>query len=366
MDILLIVISTAIAATGLTAWWMSRRTRGSKSPTAQPPASSGRPSAPRVNFNDEISGHIEVAMGGTGGLGFRFIAQTHLFEVRAVLRAVNRGAHDVKISRLSWDVWMNGALIKHGEHAEAVPLPAGGREIDIALRDVLKESEAAELSWAEQKPGTEAFMEGTLFLETPFGKARKNFSLLGIKHTVDKDAAKPKASEFVRQAFVDGLTGLLQRKFIEDNLQSLIERNLQNDPLSVMMIDIDKFKEINDEHGHQAGDEVLRTISSYLRAIVADRGFCVRYGGDEICVILTGCPLAEAKQLAEQFIGEVRQATVDAGGRSIPFTVSIGIACVTERVDYRTLIRHADEMLLYAKKTGKNKISVDSRRITAS
>ena len=154
-------------------------------------------------------------------------------------------------------------------------------------------------------------------------------------------------------ANTDGLTELFNYRYLHERLDSEINRAERfGSPLSLLMVDVDGFKEFNDSYGHPAGDTVLRKIAHLLRNSV--RGFDVvcRYGGDEFAVILPETPLAQAVTVAERIEGQVAEdhAILPAGARPIAITLSIGCATYPEHGGGRGPLIAAADRALYAAK----------------
>ena len=122
--------------------------------------------------------------------------------------------------------------------------------------------------------------------------------------------------------------------------------------MSILMIDIDRFKQLNDAHGHAFGDAVLRRVAQTLAGCLRPQDLAARYGGEEFAVLLPGLEPARALAIAER----LRQAVqVDGEASGLPITVSIGVAgrCGAQSLD--VLLRHADEALYRAKESGRNR-----------
>ena len=158
-------------------------------------------------------------------------------------------------------------------------------------------------------------------------------------------------------AMTDGLTGLtLRRPFLEHLGQEITRSARSRDPVSVLMIDVDRFKEYNDAYGHTAGDVILQAIAGVVRAVVPPGGVSARYGGEEFAVLLPKTKRHQASDIAEQ-IRRTIEARVEGGNRSErrPVTASIGVASFPDdaQADLE-LIRIADQRLYSAKRTGRN------------
>lgn len=163
------------------------------------------------------------------------------------------------------------------------------------------------------------------------------------------------------QSLRDPLTGLYNRRYMEDALEryvSLAERT--GSPTSVLMIDLDNFKKVNDEHGHAKGDAVLRDVATQLVAGLRPSDVVARYGGEELMVILPGCPLDDARHKAEN-LRERIEGLADAHGVAI--SASFGVACVPETSSSPAdVVPMADGALYVAKQAGKNCVRVAQRR----
>jgi diguanylate cyclase (GGDEF)-like protein len=127
------------------------------------------------------------------------------------------------------------------------------------------------------------------------------------------------------------------------------------------MLDIDHFKKINDEHGHAAGDAILRQLAEILRHASRAEDMVFRYGGEEFAAILTNAPLKIALQIAERIRTQVEASSFQWEGRKIPVTLSIGVAVAGGKdADGEALIRAADAALYQAKQSGRNRVAADA------
>lgn len=162
-------------------------------------------------------------------------------------------------------------------------------------------------------------------------------------------------------AVLDGLTGLTNRRALDDRLLSeLAHATRHGREMSVLLIDIDHFKAINDTHGHLAGDEVLRAVADTLQAQVRCEDLVARYGGEEFCVIARDIPIEGASAFADRLRKAVLATTTEFESLTLTVSVSVGIAALSrvESADVPTLLKAADDALYAAKAAGRNCISV--------
>lgn len=162
------------------------------------------------------------------------------------------------------------------------------------------------------------------------------------------------------QANRDSLTGLFNRRYLEGTLERELARcKREAVPLSMLMIDIDHFKSVNDSHGHQAGDEVLRVFSLLLLENARAEDIVCRYGGEEFLLVLPKMPLDIARDRAAQLLKLFQEQVVSFGDLRLQTTISMGIAATPEHADTADeLIRCADDALYQAKRTGRNRVMV--------
>jgi two-component system cell cycle response regulator len=158
----------------------------------------------------------------------------------------------------------------------------------------------------------------------------------------------------------DPMTGAHNRQYFEQRLRGEIAYAIrQNTNVSLCLLDIDHFKRVNDTHGHQAGDMVLRFVSTLVQSRLRTEDVFARYGGEEFAVLLRGIDLSGAARAAERLRGAVAGAAASFGGKLIPVTISIGCAslrCIDEpRGDQ--LVACADTRLYVAKHEGRNRVA---------
>jgi diguanylate cyclase (GGDEF)-like protein len=158
-------------------------------------------------------------------------------------------------------------------------------------------------------------------------------------------------------AKLDGLTGFWNHVTAKNILRRAYHRHLlTSDPLTAMMIDIDNFKQINDEHGHPFGDNVVLQISKVLRSSLRPSDAIGRYGGDEFLVVLENCPFNRAEELSQRILEHINTLTFDNNCQSVTIDISIGLSATNrETIDSpEQLLEAADRGLYDAKESGRN------------
>lgn len=159
-------------------------------------------------------------------------------------------------------------------------------------------------------------------------------------------------------ALRDNLTGLWSHKVFQDQLESeILEASRFRKKISIILADVDHFKMINDTHGHQAGDQVLKNFSAVLTHQVRDIDFVARYGGEEFVILLLETDAQEAFKVAENIRHTIENSKVAGGTRLIAVTSSFGVATFPDdATSAQQLIRKADERLYQAKHAGRNRV----------
>ena len=166
--------------------------------------------------------------------------------------------------------------------------------------------------------------------------------------------------KFERHATTDALTSLANRHTMQELFPSEIERCIEkNTPVAMMMIDVDNFKQFNDQFGHIAGDRALSAVSNVLRSHFRPKDLLVRYGGDEFAVLLPGASKEQALAIGERIRTAVSGSTGDGTDSliQIPVNVSMGVAELAPQGDLDSLTRDADAALYRAKNAGRNLVS---------
>ena len=164
-------------------------------------------------------------------------------------------------------------------------------------------------------------------------------------------------------ADMDALTGIANRRTFQQKLEEEVARSKRSgEPLTLMMLDIDRFKKLNDTHGHQAGDETLKKVADILAGMCRDFDLAARYGGEEFAVILPGCSSRDSLIVAER----IRKAINGASEKRRKVTASAGVATFPNHAaGSSALIKVADEALYESKRAGRDRITRSRRRGTA-
>ena len=160
-----------------------------------------------------------------------------------------------------------------------------------------------------------------------------------------------------REASRDGLTSLWNRKAIFEILdRELLRAERDQEPVGLIMIDVDHFKAINDSRGHAAGDAVLRIIASGIAAVVRPYDSVGRYGGEEFLIVAPGCGLAETGELAERVRSHVAGCSIVVGGSNVHVSLSLGVATGQTAAETDKLLHAADTAMYQAKNAGRNRV----------
>jgi diguanylate cyclase (GGDEF)-like protein len=173
---------------------------------------------------------------------------------------------------------------------------------------------------------------------------------------VQADQLRESEQRFRHLAQHDSLTGLPSRMVLEDRLKDAIENARRNQiGLAMLMVDLDKFKEVNDTFGHLGGDEVLRVTAERLLEAVRTTDTVVRLGGDEFVVLLPEIRDAQAAELVASTLVSSLSRPIHFAGEEVPVSASVGVeTAFAGKIDTKTLMQHADAALYRAKNSGRN------------
>ncbi|HET6248948.1 MAG TPA: GGDEF domain-containing protein [Tepidisphaeraceae bacterium] len=201
------------------------------------------------------------------------------------------------------------------------------------------------------KKANEALVEITLQSQQQATTLRQEASTLAVQN-----------QQLKKQATTDGLTGLSNRasfdQFLAENFDASVK---EKKPLSLLLMDVDKFKSINDKHGHQTGDKVLQALGHLLVTATRSQDLAARYGGEEMCLVLPGTGRSTATAIAESIRRAICAKPITIGMITLPVTASIGVATYEPNGPLRVpahLLKAADLAVYNAKHSGRNCVRV--------
>jgi diguanylate cyclase (GGDEF)-like protein len=203
--------------------------------------------------------------------------------------------------------------------------------------------------------------------EEELRKSRDELEVKVLERTAELAEANAKLS---RLSLTDDLTGLFNHRYLVRALEAEFLRAIRyKRSLSVLLFDIDNFKEVNDIYGHICGDAVLVKIASLIRGCLRSSDMAARYGGDEIAVLLPETEKSKAAEVAEKLRRSVEKTSFERDGRTFNITCSIGIASAPDSGirDWNALLDRADKALYTGKGKGKNVVftfNSDKRQIS--
>ena len=153
----------------------------------------------------------------------------------------------------------------------------------------------------------------------------------------------------------DSLTQAWNKRYLLDMLsRELKRRERTGRPLSLLIMDLDFFKKVNDTYGHLVGDELLRQTASRIRATIREEDIFARFGGEEFCVVLSDTDIDEARACAERCLNAISETPFDTEAGNINCTISVGVTEAQENPTSTELIKLADDNLYRAKELGRN------------
>ena len=196
----------------------------------------------------------------------------------------------------------------------------------------------------------------------------KNEMLARVRTQIKKkrytERLRDNAQLTVEMAITDALTGLHNRRYMETHLATLVEQAAaRGKPIAVLVLDIDYFKAVNDAHGHDAGDDVLREFALRIRKAIRNIDLACRYGGEEFVIVMPETDMAVATMVAERLRRRIASEpfAIQDGTRSLDVTISIGIAALDGPGDNAAaILKRADTALYRAKRDGRNRVVPDA------
>jgi diguanylate cyclase (GGDEF)-like protein len=228
----------------------------------------------------------------------------------------------------------------------------GDKMIDLNVGHTAKHRCNYQLSMQKQDFGEISFTRGKRFAEKEmaFIESIMDALIFPLRNAL-------KYREALATAMIDPLTGLNNRGAMSITLNREMERSKRHEDqnVSVVMVDIDHFKDINDRYGHLAGDDVLRQVAHIIQNSIRGSDACFRYGGEEFLVCLTNSNVGLARVVAERIRVAVSE-NVRISGRDNPVTASFGLAHYNNESDWPELVARADKALYAAKRQGRNRV----------
>jgi two-component system, cell cycle response regulator len=252
----------------------------------------------------------------------------------------------------------DAAVAAAHEHAPAVllvPVPNAGEAGRERLRELRQDPDIATVPLLAAVPrnhdvrGLASIADDVLRLPSEPGEAAVRVRALARLDAL-RSTLQDQTEQLQTLAYTDGLTGLVNRRYLEGRLTAAVSSSRRHGrPLCVLVCDVDRFKEVNDERGHEAGDDVLRAVAGAIRSVLREEDVAARWGGDEFVVVLPDTRRSAAQRAADR----IRTAVADACAAWPEVTLSIGLA------DWRgetpdALLRRADRALLEGKRQGRD------------
>ncbi|GGX60718.1 GGDEF domain-containing protein [Saccharospirillum salsuginis] len=291
------------------------------------------------------------------------IGQSHKWQERKHLQSTPGDADQLKDFRLQVLTQLQTTLdveqilrIFHAELQQLVPL-AGcdyhlpGQSISLNLGDTGRHRCSYQLSLNDEDYGEIAFTRNRRFQERELTLLE---SVMGLLIYPLRNALSYRRA--IDTAMIDPLTGLSNRGAMAMTLNREIDRSRRHhQDMSILMIDIDHFKALNDRYGHLTGDDVLRQVARLMDGAIRGCDACFRFGGEEFLIVLSNSNLPLARLVAERLRQTVYNETRSPDPNN-PITVSIGVAHYENEVDWPELVNRADQALYEAKQAGRNRV----------
>ncbi len=282
---------------------------------------------------------------------------------------------DAALKKLAQAVWLGGRCADVFVDKNAAPAIAAVRQratewfqwseadTDVLMNEIgSRTKEVASLF--------EINIGGGNNFEAILKKANEALVDLTLQSQMQQTELKERNVQLQREAAVDGLTGLCNRAHFDRGIaEQFAAATGKGETLSLLLLDMDKFKSINDQYGHPAGDQVLRTIGKLLKSAARPQDLAARYGGDEMCLMLPGAARSVAASIAESVRRAVAGTTIRVGKTTLKITVSIGLATFEPGCPFQQpahLLKAADLAVYAAKKAGQNCVRVFSLPTAAS
>jgi diguanylate cyclase (GGDEF)-like protein len=354
---MMIVLAVGTALIGISAFVKNLKSRKTTGGFLSAQTAKSRKSAVeliRSQFEIEPLPDRDVCIDSLSGVN------TRIMKLNLSVQLQNPSEHSIFIEQVKWELWL-GSVVQAFTTYPRIKVKGKNRTANFSTQESMLDQNYLKLiraeKSAEQKTG---YVEAIAVCVTDFGKFDKKFVAFNIPYEVRGtlgsmvEGARPETP-----SNIDSLTGLLQRKFIEENFQTIIDTVAQHKPISLIMFDIDHFKKFNDTYGHLIGDEILKTVGAKIKEVVSEKGLGIRYGGDEFIVILEGVDSDEAEKIAKKLHKAVGDVSLKVPQGNLHITLSIGVAVCRSPVSYLDLIKMTDKALYESKGKGRNQVTAD-------
>ncbi|HEY8090899.1 MAG TPA: sensor domain-containing diguanylate cyclase [Polyangiaceae bacterium] len=254
-------------------------------------------------------------------------------------------------------VGVSGWVLEHAEPLRIVDTKKDGRFIAVAGQGFAIASMVVEPMISEGVP------IGVLSVSSPEPNAFSATDELLARLLANCSVGPIQRARLERLAVTDDLTLAFNGRYLATRLVEEMERARRTEkPLSVLLMDLDHFKLVNDKHGHAVGDQVLRVFVDRVRAATRRVDILVRRGGEEFVLLMPSTTTAQAAVIAERVRKHASDEVVVVGGAKIRQTVSIGVATWNGRESADALQRRADDAMYYAKQLGRNRVEKSASR----
>ena len=261
------------------------------------------------------------------------------FELKDIIELLTKAITTIDVENRNF----NQSVCEQSEKIEKITLLDDIKKIKIALKQEIEQlNQSVQQKQQYDKNQVERLSSKVSSLEVELKKAKK-------------------------ESLTDGLTGIYNRQAFDEYLKNLVEQNaVFRSPFSMLMLDIDDFKKINDSYGHQIGDRVILAMVQKCKQFIRKDDYFTRYGGEEFVIILPDASLKNSLKKARQICKSIAQAQysidnahamVQQGGTGLSFTVSIGVSTYRKGDTEATVTERADKALYLAKRGGKNAVA---------
>ncbi|MBX3210361.1 MAG: GGDEF domain-containing protein [Labilithrix sp.] len=257
--------------------------------------------------------------------------------------------------------WVHGSVREMREAIFAMVDALGRSSCARGQHDALLRNRLATLNGAVQSGSVDALKREALAVAATVTAIMEEQRLLADRQARELEARLHVLTEQLeqtrREGETDPLTKLANRRVFDVSLtRALAVASAVGRPLTLLMVDVDHFKQVNDEHGHPAGDKVLRAVADGLaRAFPRCSDMVARYGGEEFAIVLTDAGAHEATSLAARCLDAVRALRIDVGLRVLAVTASVGVAVARPGESSAELVARADRALYNAKRGGRDR-----------